>query len=79
MKVEIYTTDTCGYCKQAKEFFRKNDLDFIEHNVTNDMEKAREIFKISGQMGVPMIVIDGHVEIGFDQRKIKKLINGGRE
>jgi glutaredoxin-like YruB-family protein len=76
MKIEIYTTDTCGFCKQAKEFFRKNSLDFIEHNVTQDREKAMEIFKLSGQMGVPMIVIDKEVIVGFDIRKIKKLIDG---
>lgn len=79
MKVEIYTTDTCGHCKMAKEFFRKNNVDFVEYNVTDDRERALEIFKLSGQMGVPTIVIDGHVEVGFDQRKLKKLIDGRRE
>ena len=79
MKIEIYTTEDCYYCKQAKDFFRKNEIDFIEHNVSNDLEKARQIFTMSGQMGVPMIIIDGEVIVGFDKRKLKALIDGKRD
>ena len=78
MKVEIYTTENCYHCKQAKDYFRKEEIDFVEHNVTNNVEEARKIFTLSGQMGVPTILIDGHVVVGFDKKKIKELLDGGK-
>ena len=73
-EVTIYTTETCGYCKAAKEYFKENDIEYTEFNVGADRSKAREMIERSGQMGVPVIVItEGDKEdliVGFDQTRI---------
>jgi glutaredoxin 3 len=72
--VTIYSTPTCVYCKMAKEYFQKNNVQYTEHNVASD-EKARdEMVKKSHQLGVPVIDIDGEIFVGFDQRGIKKAL-----
>ncbi len=34
--------------------------------------------KASGQMGVPVIVIDGQVVVGFDRGRLQALLDGGK-
>ena len=70
-KVEIYSTASCHFCHMAKEFFKANNIPFTDYNVGTDMEKRREMIDKSGQMGVPVIVIDDKdVIIGFDQQRL---------
>jgi len=72
--VTIYTTPTCHFCHGAKEFFNQNNIEFTEHDVSTDMDKRSEMIDLTGQMGVPVIVIGDDIVIGFDEDKIKSLI-----
>lgn len=74
-QVEIYTTPWCAYCKMAKEYFKKNNVEYTEHDVANDTDKRQEMIDKTHQMGVPVIIIDGKVIIGFDRAKIAELLN----
>ena len=65
--VKIYSTPTCPWCKKAKEYFRSHRIGAIELDVTEDDKYAKEMVQISGQMGVPVIVIDDKVIVGFNQ------------
>ncbi len=73
-KVTIYTTPTCGYCQMAKEFFKENDIEFEEFNVAVDEEKRKEMIEKSGQMGVPVIYVDGEMSVGFDKARLTELL-----
>lgn len=73
-KVKIYSTPTCPYCKQAKEFMTSKGVKYEEIDVAADVEKAQEMIKKSGQMGVPVIAIDGKIIVGFDQAKLAKML-----
>ena len=66
-KVIIYSTPTCPWCHLAKEFFKKNAVAFEDKNVSSNHEAVEEMIKKSGQMGVPVIDIDGKIVVGFDQ------------
>lgn len=78
MAVKIYSTPTCPYCNMAKEFFKKNNIEYSDVNVADDEKAAQEMVDKSGQMGVPVILIekDGNEEVivGFDEAKIKELL-----
>ena len=74
VKIKIYTTPTCPYCHQAKEFFKEKGVKYEEYDVASDQKKAQEAVEKSGQMGVPVIDIDGKIIVGFDKEKIEKLI-----
>lgn len=77
--IKIYTTTHCPYCKMAKEYFAKNNVAFEDFNVEESEEAFTEMVKKSGQMGVPVIDIDGTIIIGFDREAIdealKKIAN----
>jgi glutaredoxin-like YruB-family protein len=72
--VTIYTSPTCHYCHAAKEFFAKNNIAFIEHDVASDMEQRKEMIDKSGQMGVPVIIVGENIIVGFDEDKVKELL-----
>jgi glutaredoxin-like YruB-family protein len=74
MAVTIYTTPTCGYCKVAKEFFRAQRVPFTEYNVASDQRKAEEMVRKSGQMGVPVIDVNGKIIVGFNRLEIERAL-----
>ncbi|MEX1063963.1 MAG: Uxx-star family glutaredoxin-like (seleno)protein [Candidatus Paceibacterota bacterium] len=73
-KVEIYTTPTCAYCKMAKEYFKQKEIEYTEYDVAKDTAKRQEMVDKTQQFGVPVILIDGKVVIGFDKAKINELL-----
>jgi glutaredoxin-like YruB-family protein len=74
MNVKIYTTPTCGYCHQAKSYFNELGIKYEEHDVSRDQQAAEEMVKLTGQMGVPVIIINGQAVIGFNRERIKQLL-----
>ncbi len=73
-QVVIYSTPTCHFCEAAKNFFNQNKIAYIDYNVAEDQEKAREMVERSGQMGVPVIFIDEDMVIGFDEPRLRELL-----
>jgi len=73
-KITIYTTPECVYCKMTKEFFRQNNISYEEKDVSVDDETREEMAAKSGQLGVPVIDIDGKIVVGFDESAIKELL-----
>ena len=73
-KVTIYSTPTCVYCKMAKEFFAKNNIAYEEHDVAADTAARKEMFDKTHQMGVPVIVVDDKVIVGFDKGTLEEAL-----
>ena len=72
--VTIYSTQTCGYCTMAKEFFNKHNIKYVEKDVGADEEARHEMLHKSNQMGVPVIDIDGEIMVGFNEPKLAELL-----
>ena len=72
--IKIYTTQWCGYCKMAKEFFKEKGVAYEEYDVGNDQKKAEEMMQKSNQMGVPVIDVNGTIIVGFNKKKLEELI-----
>jgi len=78
MKITVYSTQTCPYCVRLKEWLNENKIEFENKDVGEDNEAAKEMVDKSGQMGVPVTIIekDGKEEIitGFDKEKLEKIL-----
>ena len=74
MAVTIYTTPTCGFCVKAKDWFRQHHVPFTEYNVAADRRRAEEMIHRSGQMGVPVIDVNGRIIVGFNQAEIERAL-----
>lgn len=72
--VEIYTTPMCAYCKMAKEYFKQHNVPYTEYDVSKDVAKQQEMIAKTHQYGVPVIIINGKIVLGFDRAKINQLL-----
>jgi len=72
--VKVYSTPTCPYCKMAKAYLAESNIPFEDIDVSVNQPAAQEMIAKSGQMGVPVIDIDGKVVVGFDKAKINQYL-----
>lgn len=73
-EIIIYSTPSCHFCKDAKEFFNKNGVEYTEYDVSENMEKRKEMISRTGQMRVPVIAKDDYVVVGFKEDKLLKML-----
>jgi len=59
----------------TKEFFKEHNVEYAEKNVVSDEKAQQEMIEKSGQLGVPVIDVDGKIVIGFDKEELSKLLN----
>ncbi len=74
-KVKVYSTPTCPHCNMVKDFLKENAVPFEDINVAENKDAANEIVEKSGQMGVPVVEINGGIIVGFDKDAMKKALN----
>lgn len=74
MNVKIYSTKTCPYCKLTKDFFHEKGIAYTEIDVAADPTAANEMVKKSGQMGVPVIDIDGTTIVGWNKAALEEAL-----
>lgn len=57
-----------------KEFLSRQGVRYVEKNVAADPQAAKEMMRVSGQQGVPVITVDDQVVVGFDQPRLMQLL-----
>jgi len=72
--VKIYSTPTCPWCIRTKQFLKENNIPFEDFDVSTNEEAAQEMIEKSGQMGVPVLDIEGEIIVGFDKERIKQAL-----
>ena len=68
--ITIYTTTWCGFCKIAKKYMDEQGIKYEEKDVERDPTAASESVEKSGQMGVPVIDVEGTIILGFDKPRL---------
>lgn len=72
--VTIYSTPTCHFCKEAKTYFKEHNVAYTEHDVASDLEQRKIMIDKSGQLGVPVIEIDGQIMVGFEESRLAEAL-----
>jgi glutaredoxin-like YruB-family protein len=73
-QVTVYSTPTCSWCNTLKNWLRQNRISFTDIDISHDEKAAQNLVRRSGQQGVPQTEINGQIVVGFDQPKLKKLL-----
>ncbi len=73
-RVTVYSTPSCSWCTTLKSWLRKNNVPFSDVDVSRDQSSAEAMVRRSGQQGVPQTDINGQVVVGFDQNRLKQLL-----
>jgi len=79
MKVKVFSTPTCPYCIQLKNYLKENNIEFEDINVAENESAREEMIKKSTQMGVPVFMLTNEngkedVVVGFNKDKISELL-----
>jgi len=73
IKVVMYVTDWCGYCRKAREYLRSLGVNLVEYDVEKDAAKREEMRKLGGR-AVPLIDVEGILIKGYSQQRIKDAV-----
>ena len=76
--IKVFSTPICPYCVTLKTFLKENNIEFEDIDVSVDEKAREEMIQKSGQMGVPVIEVNGQIVIGFDKEKISELLDIGK-
>ncbi len=75
MKIKVFSTPSCPYCVTLKDYLKDKGIEFEDIDVSQDQDQLNEMVEKSGQMGVPVVLVDDQVIVGFDKEKIDKALN----
>ncbi|MGL4797159.1 MAG: glutaredoxin family protein [Paraclostridium sp.] len=76
-RVEVFSSDTCKYCVELKEYLKDNQIEYIDYNISKNEEARKRLIKL-GYMSVPVLLINDNHVLGFDKLRIRQLLNGKR-
>ncbi|MGI9290354.1 MAG: glutaredoxin domain-containing protein [Gammaproteobacteria bacterium] len=68
----MYSTEWCGVCKKARNYFTANDIPFKEYDVEKSTKGARDYKKLNAR-GVPVILVGKSRLNGFSSGKFENL------
>lgn len=74
-KIIIYSAPWCVYCKMVKQYLDEKKIEYTEFDVSADDKAKDEMIEKSGQLGIPVVDIDGKIIIGFDKPAINAVLN----
>lgn len=73
-RVTVYSTPVCSWCNTLKAWLRKNNIPFTDVDVSRDEKAAQDLVRRTGQQGVPQTDINGQIVVGFNQNRLKELL-----
>ena len=74
-QVKVYSTSTCPWCKKVKQFLDDSKVPYQNLDVASDKTARDEMVNKTGQLGVPVIDIDGDISVGFDENWLRQKLN----
>ena len=66
-RIQMYTTEWCGFCVRAKTLLKQRGLDFEEIRLDTDLNFRAKLEEMTGGWTVPQIVIDGEPIGGYSE------------
>jgi len=74
LRVILFSSGSCPWCSRAKNYLCQNGVRVKEVRVDKDPEAAKDVVRMTGQMGVPVLLIGRARIVGFDKAKIDRLL-----
>ncbi len=76
--IEVYSADWCAFCHAAMQYFDKLGVKYTEKNVEQSPQFLNESVQKSGQMGIPVIDINGKIIVGFNRPAIDEALKANK-
>lgn len=79
MRNKLYTTPTCPHCPDARAFLQAKGVDYIEFDVSTNMEALRLMLSMTGRTEVPTIIAGYDAVVGFNAQAWSVLLERSAE
>jgi glutaredoxin 3 len=73
-KVTLYTTEPCGFCRQAKALLESRGVRYEEVNLAKDPSGRADLVALTGQLTFPQVLVGERALGGF-----RELIEADRD
>lgn len=73
-KLTVYTTDTCGYCSMVKRFLDSKKIEYEVVNLSENPERQKEAYEMSGALTVPVTTDGKSVVVGWNPGKLVQMV-----
>jgi glutaredoxin-like YruB-family protein len=73
-KITIYSTENCKFCHMLKDYLTEKGFAYESVDVGKDAAQAEIAKEKSGQLGVPVTDINGHIVVGYDIEAVDELL-----
>jgi glutaredoxin 3 len=67
VRIQLYTTDWCGYCFRAKALLDARGIAYEELSLDDDPAFRQRVYDLGGRWTVPLVVIDGQPIGGYQE------------
>ncbi len=70
----MFSTPTCGWCRRLKNYLKEKGFRYRDVDVSKDPKAAQDVVRKTGQMGVPVVLINNRPVVGFNKQEIDRLL-----
>ena len=74
-RIVVFSTPHCSWCTKVKRYLKEKKFRFRDIDISKDDKAANDVVRRTGQMGVPVILINNRPIIGFNKKEIDKALN----
>lgn len=78
LKLTVYTSTKCMFCRHVKEWLMEHGCPFEERVINKDVEALREWRALTGGVGVPVVALGKDFVIGFNKERLDQLLQCSR-
>jgi glutaredoxin-like YruB-family protein len=73
-RVTVYTTPTCHWCRVTKAYLDQAGIEYVEMDIIEDLDARREMAAMTGQYGVPVILVGEKAMVGWNEEEFLALL-----
>lgn len=73
-RIIVFSTPQCPWCTKVKQYLRQHDFRFRDVDISKDDKAAKDLVRRTGQMGVPVTLINNRPIVGFNKKEIDRLL-----
>ncbi len=73
-RIIVFSTPSCPWCNRVKRYLKEKGFRYRDIDVSKDEKAARDVVRKTGQMGVPVILINNRPIVGFNKAEIDRLL-----
>jgi glutaredoxin-like YruB-family protein len=74
-RIIVFSTPNCPWCTKVKRYLKEQNCRFRDVDISKDDKAAKDVVRRTGQMGVPVVLVNNKTIIGFNKKELDRILN----